>query len=448
LENNNLTIKLGYVRWATVRLNPIFYSLGNRFHRAWNIWYLLGALFGVTAMFGSVILLGLNLFWTLSAPTADNQILTPVIPGVNVPNSQLVYYFLAIMISGVIHEFGHALAAVSTNKNVTSFGMFLMFIYPGAFVDIPVEDFHFSNPQPTRRDLLASLKVFTAGGWHNAVLALLAFFCIAGQGVILAPFFAHATGGVIVTSVRADSAMARDFRAGDQIVAINGCPVTHGTEEWDECWVALAEQGFKPLKYCVAESTLGSDLHADCCVEDTLSSEQCWERFKDDKSQQFCHSVKTIIADNEYCKTNSDCHSDEACVAPVLPKDYMILHIKFSNGKQYYYAANPADFYLSVKVSNFQKRFDWLFFVPINLPELWSKFFNYLMSISGALGLMNLAPVYYLDGEYVLRCFVQLLFPAWTEHRRQGVATLFFRMMTTLFVLNIIVSLGVLYLRH
>jgi hypothetical protein len=92
---------------------------------------------------------------------------------------------------------------------------------------------------------------------------------------------------------------------------------------------------------------LGSDLHADCCVEDTLSSEQCWERFKDDKSQQFCHSVKTIIADNEYCKTNSDCHSDEACVAPVLPKDYMILHIKFSNGKQYYYAANPADFYLS-----------------------------------------------------------------------------------------------------
>ena len=38
---------------------------------------------------------------------------------------------------------------------------------------------------------------------------------------------------------------------------------------------------------------------------------------------------------------------DEDCVAPVLPKDYMILHVKFSDGKQYYYAANPADFYLS-----------------------------------------------------------------------------------------------------
>lgn len=160
------------------------------------------------------------------------------------------------MISGVIHEFGHALAAVSANKNVTMFGMFLMFIYPGAFVDIPIEDFHFSNPQPTRRDLLASLKVFTAGGWHNAVLALLAFFCIVGQGILLAPFFTHATGGVVVTSVRADSAMARDFRAGDQIVAINGCPVTRGTEEWDDCWVNMAEGDFKPLKYCVAGSKI------------------------------------------------------------------------------------------------------------------------------------------------------------------------------------------------
>lgn len=176
----------------------------------------------------------------------------------NVPNSQLVYYFLAIMISGVIHEFGHALAAVSTNKSVTSFGMFLMFIYPGAFVDIPVEDFHFSNPQPTRRDLLASLKVFTAGGWHNFVLALLAFVCIAGQGVILAPLFTHATGGVVVTSVRADSAMARDFSAGDQIVAINGCPVTGGAEAWNECWLNMAELDFTPLKYCVAESKIGS----------------------------------------------------------------------------------------------------------------------------------------------------------------------------------------------
>lgn len=57
---------------------------------------------------------------------------------------------------------------------------------------------------------------------------------------------------------------------------------------------------------------LGSNLHADCCVEDTLSSEQCWERVKDDKAQQFCHSVKTIITDNKYCQASSDCNSGTA----------------------------------------------------------------------------------------------------------------------------------------
>jgi len=86
LDSNNLTIKLGYVRWATVRLNPTFYALGNRFQRAWSIWFLIGALFGVLAMFGSIVLLSLNLFWTLSAPTAESQILTPVVRTSNATN--------------------------------------------------------------------------------------------------------------------------------------------------------------------------------------------------------------------------------------------------------------------------------------------------------------------------------------------------------------------------
>ncbi len=33
------------------------------------------------------------------------------IPGVNVPTSHLGYYFVALIVSGVFHELGHALAA-------------------------------------------------------------------------------------------------------------------------------------------------------------------------------------------------------------------------------------------------------------------------------------------------------------------------------------------------
>ena len=34
------------------------------------------------------------------------------VPGVNLPTSQLVYFFSALLLSGVIHELGHAVAAL------------------------------------------------------------------------------------------------------------------------------------------------------------------------------------------------------------------------------------------------------------------------------------------------------------------------------------------------
>lgn len=34
------------------------------------------------------------------------------VPGVNLPVSQLAYFFIAILLSGVIHEFGHGVAAL------------------------------------------------------------------------------------------------------------------------------------------------------------------------------------------------------------------------------------------------------------------------------------------------------------------------------------------------
>jgi hypothetical protein len=97
--------------------------------------YALGAVFGFAAMVCSVLLLALNLYWTLKQPDQP-AVLTPVVqgrnepllfqqwtitetyvsvrvqvPGVNVPSSHLAYYMIALAVAGVIHEIGHALAA-------------------------------------------------------------------------------------------------------------------------------------------------------------------------------------------------------------------------------------------------------------------------------------------------------------------------------------------------
>lgn len=37
-------------------------------------------------------------------------------PGINLPMSQIVYYMLTLFVCGVLHEVGHAIAAVRYSK--------------------------------------------------------------------------------------------------------------------------------------------------------------------------------------------------------------------------------------------------------------------------------------------------------------------------------------------
>ena len=44
--------------------------------------------------------------------TKEEAILQPVLPGINLPKSDLPYYFLTLLVCTVVHEMGHAIAAV------------------------------------------------------------------------------------------------------------------------------------------------------------------------------------------------------------------------------------------------------------------------------------------------------------------------------------------------
>lgn len=47
-----------------------------------------------------------------SVPDHFSHFFCHQVPGVNLPVSQLAYFFIAILVSGVIHEFGHGVAAL------------------------------------------------------------------------------------------------------------------------------------------------------------------------------------------------------------------------------------------------------------------------------------------------------------------------------------------------
>lgn len=70
---------------------------------------------------------------------------------------------MSFLFFSIIHEAGHAIAAVKEDVRVLGFGLFVMFILPAAFVDLPTDQLLALRP-------MGQLRVFAAGIWHNIVL--------------------------------------------------------------------------------------------------------------------------------------------------------------------------------------------------------------------------------------------------------------------------------------
>jgi len=123
----------------------------------------------------------------------------PVVPGWNLPLSHLPYYILAILISVVIHELGHALAASSHKIPILSVGISLFGpLIPTAHVEI-------SSNQLKESNFRKQLDILTAGVWMNIYLALITYFIVPK---IIPAFLwpTHSLGnGISVTTVWADS---------------------------------------------------------------------------------------------------------------------------------------------------------------------------------------------------------------------------------------------------
>jgi Zn-dependent protease len=101
---------------------------------------------------------------------------------------------------------------------------------------------------------------------------------------------------------------------------------------------------------------------------------------------------------------------------------------------------------IPVHVSVYTRRWSWMTLLPLEFPIILYKFLTYIVSISGALALLNLAPVPYLDGEHALQRFLILVWQSSNEQVRV-VCRLILRVTTILLILNLIVSLAALYIR-
>ena len=204
---NKYGVHLSYwnVQLVTTAFNPLFIALGRPrpFIKVWfHVGLVLvgiGSFFAIGVLFVNFVLVlvtpgsplppvptrsDLNL--TARGPIAaaapapsgaparalSEPLLMPLIPGLNMPLAYLGYLIVALVVSSVVHELGHAMAAVGEGLVVHRCGAILVYVLPGAFVQID-ETINYSLP-------VRQLRVYTAGAWHNVVL------CVACYLVLLA----------------------------------------------------------------------------------------------------------------------------------------------------------------------------------------------------------------------------------------------------------------------
>ena len=93
-----------------------------------------------------------------SSSSASYLAIQPILPGWNLPLTQLPYYLLAILISVVVHELGHAVASASHRIPIVSMGVSLFGpLIPAAHVEL-------NSAQLRETPFKKQMDILTAGG--------------------------------------------------------------------------------------------------------------------------------------------------------------------------------------------------------------------------------------------------------------------------------------------
>ena len=446
LERWGMSLTFAHVRCYTTKFNRFFQKAGNWSKHSCRLWFSVGALFGVLLMFLSVGVLLFTLFQTLSASDSTQKVLTPVMPGVNLPWRDIAYYLVALIVCGVFHEVGHAVAASLEQVRVNGFGIFLLFLYPGAFVDLHSD--HLAVISPKRQ-----LRIYCAGVWHNVILVVCSLLLLWGLPLLLAPFYTSGIGAY-VTSVHSDNALTDKLQEGELITKLNTCPV-HGSSDWYECINRLASKS-QP-GYCVFSELLGrqqsfmanqttetEDGGRECCNMNS-ESDICFQVFftKGRPSVFKCLTARTISA-RETCQHSRDCTGilDFACAVPAVSSQTRLVRISHSDGPDVLFLGDPLALLYSIATSSYLPNGS---LSPSWLPELLQTLLMYMVSFSSALALLNMVPAYYLDGQWALTVLVELCFEdSLQEKTRRQICNVILIGGSVLLILNICLALWTL----
>lgn len=438
LNGTGLTVKLFRIQWYTTAFNRATVKWANSYPKFFQCSFDMG----VFVTLGILPILLVYHLCSLYAQAAsgralsaddsarnidqhDNVRLEIMLPGVNLPLDEIGYYIAALGICSVVHEIGHAFAAVLEDVPVTGFGFHVLLALPVAYTELGSDQL---NTLRTWR----KLRVLCAGVWHNVLLAGICFSIFSMLPFLFAPFYTI-NESVIVTGIKRDSLVTgeRGLAVNDIITSINDCPVQN-VDRWYECLVTSIR---KQPAYCIPSEYVrehdesGPVFHTnegitECCDQRNLRN-LCFEHITTESGsyglielpQFMCLNVrKTIEHSLRYCHRNENVCKDSFCIKPLMNNATTVLQIKRINRPDVMYIGHPSDVALSVRVSQYVPKTGLL---RAGIADGITLLLKYMVVFSLGLGLVNAIPCFCFDGYHITNTVANQLLQKYIPERNK-----------------------------
>lgn len=358
---------------------------------------------------------GQNFLWR-NGDISGQIIVEPIVPGVNLPASELGYYGLALIVCSVIHEVGHALAAVREDVHLINVGVNVLFVLPVAYVNISSEKLNSLNPWRT-------LRIICAGVWHNIVLVAIAYLIYCALPTFFSGLF-YVNNGIYISEMHKNSPLVglKGLSKGDTITKINDCNIQNETS-FVNCLKNL--QTHKPA-FCV-DTDLVHELDEsvplrhisngfyDCCSPNK-NEHLCFEYLENNDGiieipPHVCLPVRAIVEKSPgFCSTSKSCPNGLHCIRPILANATNLFIIKVLGKNDVLYIGLWVDFLQTIVVSPYVPKY---MFGDSTVPDVVTKFLKYIVVFSCGLAVINVFPCVFMDGQHITKGLLQIFF---TKH--------------------------------
>lgn len=314
-------------------------------------------------------------------------------------------------ICSVVHEFGHAFAAVLEDVPLTGFGFNVLFILPMAYINISADHLNSLRAWPR-------LRILCAGVWHNILLAGFCFAVMSLLPVLLHPFYSI-NQSVIVKSMRRDSPLIgeKGLSVGDEIISINDCSVRN-VDTWYACLVATLKT---PPGYCIpSEYVFEHDETAavrhivdgivECC-DRSNAKVMCFEYINEDTAYSLneipmymCLNIRNVMTNSlSYCQYAHNKCTDSFCIRPLMNNATTLMQLKRAGKPDVMYVGHPSDLARTVDVSTYVPK---VLALSPNVADGIALLLKYVVVFSLGLATLNVIPCFYFDGYHIVNTIV------------------------------------------